>query len=380
MVDRREAVPILIIDPQGNELLGRPLPQRAARFYEFRRGLPHRYMSPRMRRTLIHLPDGDYRLFPDFRGVTLARALTRPRVMAVPFAVATLVSGLVGIFLARTLVSPIIRLRRATERYAEGDLSHRVGASMQGRRDEIGDLAQAFDYMAGRLQQLMAAQKQLLSDVSHELRSPLARLQVALALARRRAEDVAGSEFDRIERELERLDELIGQLLSLARLESGARKPAREPVELGALLKEVVEDAVFEARASNRDVRLKGTLSLVLSLDPLLLRSALENVIRNAVRHTVAGSSVEVMLERPEQSPNWVEVRVRDHGPGVPEHMLPHLFEPFVRADEARSRADGGYGLGLAIAERAVRLHGGAVAAHNEVDGGLTVTIRLPLS
>lgn len=378
-VDRRELIPLLLVDIDGNELLGRPVPPAfgdrlgpgAARPW----GMPRlgRWQPP-----VIRLPDAtEYRLVPDFQGVSLGRVLVRPRVMALPLVIAALVSGLVCFLLARYLTAPLERLRRATDAYAGGDLTQRVAPGLGTRRDEIAELAQSFDQMAQRLQELMNAQRQLLRDVSHELRSPLARLTVALGLARQRADGGITTEFDRIEREAERLNELIGQLLSLARLESGVAATARAPVDLAALLAEVANDADFEARAADRRVELRAGGAAVIAGDARLLHSAFENIVRNAVRYTADGSVVEVVLAPDPGRAGW-RVTIRDHGPGVPEPMLARLFEPFVRVDEARDRERGGYGLGLAIAERAIRAHGGAVWAGNAAGGGLCVEVRLP--
>jgi len=375
MIDRRELIALLVVDADGNELLGRPVPPT----FGERPGHGPRGM-PRMGRwqQTIRLPDAsEYRLVPDFQGVTLRRVLARPRVMALPLVIAALVSGLVCFLLARYLTAPLERLRRATDAYANGDLALRVAPALGSRRDEIADLAHSFDRMAQRLQELMDAQRQLLRDVSHELRSPLARLTVALGLARQRAGDATATELDRIEREAERLNELIGQLLSLARLESGIAATAGAPVDLAPLLAGVANDADFEARAVNRRVELAASGPAVIAGDIRLLHSAFENIVRNAVRYTADGSAVEVALAPDPGRAGW-RVTIRDHGPGVPEPMLARLFEPFVRVDEARDRARGGYGLGLAIAERAIRAHGGAVWASNAAGGGLCVEVRLP--
>lgn len=369
-IDRREAVALLLVDADGNELLGRPVPAGP--------GAGRPWGAPRMGRwpQTIRLPDAsEYRLVPDFQGVTLRRVLARPRVMALPLVIAALASGLVCFLLARYLTAPLERLRRATDAYANGDLALRVAPALGSRRDEIADLAHSFDRMAQRLQELMDAQRQLLRDVSHELRSPLARLAVALGLARQRTGDA--TELDRIEHEAERLNELIGQLLSLARLESGIAATTRAPVDLAPLLAEVVNDADFEARAANRRVELAAGGPAVILGDARLLHSAFENIVRNAVRYTADGSAVEVALAPDPGRAGW-RVTIRDHGPGAPEAMLARLFEPFVRVDEARDRERGGYGLGLAIAERAIRAHGGAVWASNTAGGGLCVEVRLP--
>jgi two-component system sensor histidine kinase CpxA len=317
---------------------------------------------------------------PDFQAVTLGRVLRRPRVIALPIVVAAIVSGLVCLLLARYLTAPIGRLRRATEAYAAGDLKPRVAPTLGSRRDEIADLARAFDHMAQRLQELMTSQRQLLSDVSHELRSPLARLQVALGLARQRADGRATAELDRIEDETERLNDLIGQLLSLSRLEVGVMKPETEPVDIGEILAAVAADADFEARANNRRVEVARVEPTFIRGDAALLHSAIENIVRNAVRYTAENTVVRLSLDRSGGQPDGLTIRIRDYGPGVPEEMLPRLFEPFVRVDDARDRSRGGFGLGLAIAQKAIRLHGGKVTARNEPDGGLSMLITLPIS
>jgi len=301
--------------------------------------------------------------------------LLEPKALAWRLAVLVVVVGGLSFWLARYLSSPMGALRRATRRLSEGDLSTRVGGRVVRRRDEIGQLARDFDAMAERIEALVGSQRRLLGDVSHELRSPLARLVVALELARARAGDAAGELLDRIGQEADRLDRLIGQLLLLERLESGGAEGEATPVDLGRLLSEVADDAAFEAAAEGREVRFDAPEGVVVDGRAELLRSAFENVLRNAVRHTPSGTAVEVELGI---SDDEVEVAVRDHGPGIAEDELDRVFEPFYRVQEARERATGGVGLGLAIAARAVRAHGGAVSAANHPEGGLVVTVRLP--
>jgi len=381
-LDRREVIPVFLIDTRGRDLLDRPVSIHVAeRIDRGQRRVPHgEFSGPPSRRGLVQTPDGsEYHLIPDFRAVTLNRVLSRPRVIAIPLIAAAIISGLVCFFLARYLTRPILRLSRATKMYASGDLAMRVAPSVEGRHDEVAQLARDFDHMAGRLQALMATQHQLLSDVSHELRSPLARMQVALGLARQRDQDQPSPELDRIEREAERLNELIAQLLSLARLESGTPLSNTEQVDLAALLTEVAESANFEISASNRRVRFLAHGQVFVEADPALLHSALENVVRNAAKYTAENTAVEISLQPDDQRENWAVVQVRDHGPGVPEEMLTRLFDPFVRVSDARDRTSGGYGLGLAIAKRAIQLHGGEISASNHAKGGLSIRIRLPI-
>ncbi len=379
-VDREEMVPVLVLNADGKDLLGREVPPRALE--RLQRHLKPQSPSEQLVskiRPVARLGDGsEYWLTHDFQSVTLGRFLQRPRVIAAPLMVGVLIGALVCLLLARYLTAPIERLRRATEAYAAGDLNQRVGPSLGKRRDEIVDLATAFDRMAERLSALMLSQKQLLRDVSHELRSPLSRLQVALGLARQRAGANPAPELDRIEREIERLDELIAQLLSLARLESDTQPPAPEPVDLSELLQTVVSDAALEAQARHCTLHLEQCVPAMIQGNAQLLHSALENVVRNAVKYTAEGTAVTLAMTRDPERSGGLVINVRDHGPGVPEEMLTRLFEPFVRVGDARDRMSGGYGLGLAIAERAVRLHGGVIAARNEPEGGLNITIRLP--
>jgi two-component system sensor histidine kinase CpxA len=383
-LDRREAIPVLLVGLDGKDMLGRPVPSRIVQkmqrlAYEMsNHGEEHELSRHPRRRHLVVGPDGaTYRLVPDFQSISLGRVLKRPRVIAIPVLVATIIGGLVCLVLARYLTAPIGQLRRATERMASGEFTHRVAPKLRGRKDEIADLAEGFDYMAERVEQLIDSHKQLLRDASHELRSPLARLQVALGLTRQRADASLDSELDRIERETERLNDLIGQLLSLARLESGGTSVIESDIDLGAMLGDIVDDASYEARANNKGVQLSGSESGIIRGDEILLHSAIENIVRNAVRYTPENTKVEITLKHDKPTSTYV-VTVCDHGAGVPENMLPRLFEPFVRVGEARDRDSGGYGLGLAIAERAIRLHRGDITAANAPQGGICMKITLP--
>ncbi len=292
-----------------------------------------------------------------------------------------LTAGLLCYLLARYIVSPVVKLRAVTRQVAGGDLSARVGPLLGKRRDELAAMGRDFDVMAAQVEALMSAQRRLLRDISHELRSPLARLSVALDLARKRAGPEAASALSRIELESKRLNEMIGQLLTLSRWEAGAGPVRGAPLDLAALVREVAEDAEFEARAQGRGVRLEGCEACETSGAAGLLRSAFENVVRNALRHAPPGTAVRVSLVcGRERGAGRAVISVRDEGPGVPEEALEHIFRPFYRVDDARDRETGGTGLGLAITERAVRLHGGTVTAANIPGGGFLVEISLPLS
>ena len=295
--------------------------------------------------------------------------------------ISILCSGLVCYLLARYLTSPVVRLRAATQRLAAGDLSARAGVTSSRRNDEMAELVRDFDAMAGRLEALVKAQSRLLNDISHELRSPLARLNVALGLVRQRSGADAQGALDRIDLEANRLNELIGRLLTIARLEAGNDDLRSSPVNLGELVEEVANDANFEAQSRNCRVQVDVSDELQVKGNAEVLHSAIENVVRNALRYTWEGTDVQVSVKA-EHSPDGDQavLRIGDFGPGVPESSLDKLFQPFYRIDDARGRETGGVGLGLAITERAVRLHGGTVRASNRPEGGLILEIRLPLA
>jgi signal transduction histidine kinase len=286
-----------------------------------------------------------------------------------------LVSILFCYWLARYLTAPVARLRAATRELAAGNLRARVAPAFGNRRDELASLAKDFDQMAEQIESLVNGQRRLLGDISHELRSPLARLNVALELARQRAGDDAATALQRIEREAETLNEMIGQLLALTRLENHTEAVEQTSFDLLQLVREIVDDADYEARNRNRSVQFESTDACNILGSEQLLRRAIENVVRNAVQYTAEGTAVEVKLACADQA----VITVRDHGAGVPAEALDKLFRPFYRVDEARDRDSGGTGLGLAIAERAIRLHGGTVEAANAATGGLAVTIVLPV-
>lgn len=303
-----------------------------------------------------------------------------PRFLGIRLLAIFLVASIFCSWLAWYLTAPIRKMRTATQQIAEGDLKTRVGSYFGRRRDELADLGRDLDVMAERIESLITSQSRLLRDISHELRSPLARLNVALELARQRSGDDAGSSLDRIEREAKRLNELIGQLRTLTLLESGAEDMDRKPIDLSLLVKGIADDADFEARNRGRTVSLVLNENVTVKGSEELLYRALENVVRNAVRYTAEGSAVEISLQRKGISGKETAVfTVQDHGPGVPEPNLGLLFQPFYRISDARDRHSGDMGIGLSITDRAVRLHGGTVKAENHPEGGLLVTITLPV-
>ena len=300
---------------------------------------------------------------------------------AIRLLIILVIGGIFCYWLARYLTTPFFKLRTTTNQLAEGDLSARVTTNLAKRRDEVGQLGRDFNVMAERLESMVKAQQRLLGDISHELRSPLARLGVALGLARQRSGPEANGALDRIEREAENLNEMISQLLTLTRLESGTDGRRRSEVDLAELVREVSEDADFEARSLNRSVQVVATDKCSINGVEDLLRSAVENVVRNAVRFTPEGTAVEVALRKQNGAgDNFAVISVRDRGRGVAAESLEKIFRPFYRTEDARDRqSGGGTGLGLAITERAVRMHGGSIQAANAADGGLSVELRLDL-
>lgn len=273
--------------------------------------------------------------------------------------------------LARQLTAPLRRTQKTIERLGHGDLSARVNAR---RADELGQLGNAVDQMADRIEGLVKSQRRLLQDISHELRSPLARLGVAVELGR--SGGSAATAFARIEKEADRLNALVGELIQVTRAEGDPSGMPTEPVRLDELAGGIVDDVRIEAERRGVDLR-TAFVEAELSANPELLRRAVENVLRNAIRYSPEGGRIEIGLSRTDHpSPVW-RISVRDFGAGVPPDSLEHLFDPFYRVETDRGRSSGGVGLGLAIAKRAVELHHGVMRATNS-SPGLLVEIELP--
>jgi len=300
-----------------------------------------------------------------------------------PMVIAGVLGGLVfsGV-LAWYLTRPIRQLQEGFERLSTGDLKWRLGDKTGRRSDEIADLARDFDVMAVRLQQLIEARDRLLNDVSHELRSPLARMQLAVGLARQKPDRIDGS-LDRIEKETIRLDELLGELLTLSRAESGAGQN-QTWLDIVHLLGRVVSDARFEADATGIKVQTNlaikrnghGEVPLVVG-NAELLRRAFENIVRNALRHSREGQLVQVSAEA-DASHDILCITISDQGPGIPAEQLENMFEPFIRGEPGLNGV--GFGLGLSIARRAIKAHGGEISIRNRDGDGLDVLITLPFS
>jgi two-component system sensor histidine kinase CpxA len=353
----------IFIDAGGRMLEVRPVPASDGGSYAFVAEMPMRPPPP----------GGPHDHF--------AMLSERGSVLVIRLLVVILTAGALCYLLARYIVTPVVKLREVTRQVTRGDLSARVGPSLGKRRDELAAMGHDFDVMATRVETLLSAQTRLLRDISHELRSPLARLSVALDLARKRAGAAATGDLDRIEREAKRLNEMIGQLLTLSRRESDGKGIRTEPVNLAALVREVASDADFEAQGRNCSVLIMECEECEVMGTAPLLRSAIENVVRNAVRYTKEGTAVKLSLHcgRGDEAGHAL-ISVRDEGAGVPEETLADIFRPFYRMDDSRARETGGTGLGLAITERAVQLHGGTVKASNVTGGGFVVELRLPIS
>ena len=289
----------------------------------------------------------------------------------------TVISALMCLVIAHYLSKPIERLRNATNELARGNLDIRVGATIGKRRDEIADLVRDFDSMAGELRNQIQSERNLLSGVSHELRSPIARMRLALALARTVDAPERHEMLDRIEQDTIQLDSMLERILTVARLENGQYKPKFESLSLNEVLDEVLDDARFEAAATEATITYTDDAIVSVTGDPGLLRSAIENIVRNALFYSGQGGEIDVRLRVEDSS---AVLTVRDNGKGVPEEALPLLFKPFFRVDDSRGTTTGGMGLGLAIVRNAVAAHGGTVSARNVTPHGLEVELRIPIT
>jgi two-component system, OmpR family, sensor histidine kinase CpxA len=283
------------------------------------------------------------------------------------------VSGIVSLLLTWSLVRPIEKLRQTVRALARGTLNARAGSSVSRRTDEIGDLGRDFDDMAGRIEDLVSAQQRLLSNVSHELRSPLTRLQVALGIVRQKAPEELERALGRIDRECDRLENMIAQILKLSRFENEMHHVDWQTVRYEDIVKRVVDDARFEAVPRKIQIDLTAQSALRMTGDAQLLHSTVDNVLRNALRFTPDEGIIQVEMFIDHDK---VIVTIRDQGPGVPEDKLERLFDPFYRLDQSNT----GAGLGLNIALQAVQMHEGRIFAQNCEPNGLQVTIELPIA
>ncbi len=321
------------------------------------------------------VPVEAFRISPVQRSI--ARAAFQPQLLWLLLLIAIPMSVLLSVLIARYLVSPLRIFERAGTQLARGDLEVRVASELGDRGDEIAEFASNFDHMAGKIEGLVKAHQRLLRDVSHELRTPLARVLAAASLARKASGDGTAPEFDRIEQEVARLDSMISRLLTYAHLDADEARISKAEVRLDRLVADIAEESRIEADAENRQIVLDVMPFSTVLGDAELLRSCIENVLRNALRYTPPHSAVDVMLKR---TSLVCELTIRDHGPGVAEEELEHLFKPFYQTDPAREPQFSGYGIGLAIADKAIELHNGWIEAENADGGGLLVRITLPLA
>jgi len=358
---------VFVVDANGRELSGRDR-------------LLHKQKQGRAKIATRQLVDANGKVYTLVTtGRRPPRSLLAPGAEGVGLrlAVAAVVSALVSLLLARYLAAPLGRLGSASRQLATGDLSVRVGAPLDQRRDEFGQLARDMDEMASRLQLLQQANQRLLRDVSHELRSPLARLRVALEIARNKEPVLVAGELDRIELESSRLEHLVDEVLGLLRESSGAQALRLSEFDLSDLLSDLVETVNYEISEGREPIGLQLQTPLTLEADRELLWRVFENILRNALIHSGEAGGIRVCAARVEDK--QVEVSVLDSGPGIDGALIGRIFEPFFRVDEARNRDSGGHGLGLAIAASAVRRHGGRISALNRQQGGLEVRVVLPL-
>jgi two-component system sensor histidine kinase CpxA len=297
--------------------------------------------------------------------------------------VAIAIGGLTTFVLVLLFSRPLVRLRKAARELAGGNLAARVEESsttaLRSHSDEFQGLVHDFNHMAERLESLVGAQKLLLRDVSHELRSPLSRLSVALELAREDAAPELNVHLSRIEREGEKLNQLIGQLLTLSSMEAMESTSTFKPLSLNRLCGQLLPDAEYEAQKRPCGVVLEQDTEVMIRGDWELLYRAIENVVRNAIRYTAPETQVVLRIsEHSLEGKSFAKIEVMDQGPGIPEAELEHIFRPFYRLDYARNSATGGFGVGLAITERAVRLHGGTLRATKRAGGGTSIEFLFP--
>ena len=291
--------------------------------------------------------------------------------------VSILISGSACFFLARHFTRSLNTLQKATQQIARGDLSVRVGKQFSGRNDEIAALGRDFDHMTERLEKAMLEQKRLIKDVSHELRSPLARLQIALGLAQQRSNGSVDKELARIKQAADYLNNVISDILALPVLDNGEWE-LDDALDIQVLLETLLENYRQDAEDKHIDLKLSSTVdeALVQTHGNMLI-GVFENILRNALHYTPQGGSITLDLHYLDSDQQYI-VHTCDSGPGVPENALEDIFEPFFRTDQARDRESGGYGLGLAIAQRTVALHKGKISARNLIDGGLCVSVQIP--
>jgi len=372
----------VLLGPQGQTLSANPLPPEGLSLVEQARATG----QPRLRfglnwfgASIVHTPQGDYIFLAQVDALRRFSRQVGSGELVSKAVVALLAGCLLCWLLARSITAPLRTLQSAVRSLGAGDLSVRVSPSIPPRNDELTDLAHEFDRMASEIESLRNEQHRLLADISHELRSPLTRLSISTELASRG--DLES--LDRMRKDITALDDLIEQILTLTRLEVQQQTRTLSNVPLNKVLMALVDDADFEAREQGKAVILQANQQCSVRGEPGLLRSCLENVIRNAVRFAPVATAVRVVVERGLRDRKPVAiVTIADQGRGVPEDLLGHIFEPFYRVAETEEDVPGnrGSGLGLSISQRIVTLYGGSITAHNGEAGGLVVVIEFPLA
>jgi two-component system sensor histidine kinase CpxA len=286
--------------------------------------------------------------------------------------IAIVASLILSFLFSRNLIAPINSLKKAAIKLSSGDLTARAAISVN-RKDELGILGRDFNSMADQLALLISSQKRLLADISHELRSPLTRLKMATGLAQMQANDASQSYLLRIEKEANQLDKMIADVLQVSRLEAKSQALSLQKQSLQVIVEHVLNDAQFEAKQSGKQLQINGTVEVNINGDETLIASALENLLRNAIKY--AKNTINVTLKHSDA----IYIEIGDDGSGVPSNQLDKLCEPFFRQSDARDRVSGGTGLGLAIAKNAITAHGGSLILSNKAQGGLCANITLPL-
>jgi two-component system, OmpR family, sensor histidine kinase CpxA len=365
-----------LTDASGRELSGRPIPDnvlRGATAAEKKEGLYHSYET-NVLASRVTTDRGQFLLIAELTPPPLRERI--PGDLLWTLKLGTIFSAIICLLIAHYLTKPIERMRDATHELARGNLDIRAGENLGNRHDEIAELVRDFDTMAGELRNQIQSERNLLSGVSHELRSPIARIRLALALARSAGDQERAEMLNRIEQDTVQLDSMLERILEVARLESGQQKPKFEQLALNEVMDDVLDDAKFEAAAIGAEVRYESAGEVKVNGDAGLLRSAVENVVRNAIFYSGPSGTLDVKLEKADGA---AVITIRDNGPGVPEVALPLLFKPFYRVDDSRGTNTGGMGLGLAIVRNAVAVHGGSVSAKNVTPHGLEVELRLPM-
>jgi len=366
-----------LVDEAGRELSGRDIPQRVlqdAAAAEKTEGL-HRSYEANVLAATAATSQGNYVLIAELVPPPLSERV--PGDILWTLKLGTVFSAIICFLIAHYLTKPIERLRDATNQLALGNLDIRAGENLGNRKDEIADLVRDFDSMAGELRKQIQSERSLLSGVSHELRSPIARMRLALTLARRAGAGEREEMLDRIEQDTIQLDSMLEQILTVARMESGQIKPKFERLSLNELVDDVLHDAKFEAAGKNIAINYEGVENLHMNGDPGMLRSAIENVVRNAIFYTGQGGRIEVKLRAEGRN---AFLSVIDNGPGVPPDKVMYIFEPFYRADDSRGSATGGMGLGLALVQNAIFMHkGSAILAQNVKPHGFEITFKFPM-